>query len=375
MHENILIVEDDLELLDSLGTSLKEDKYNILIAYEADLALEILLKEKVDLLITDVEMPDCDSFYLVENVRKIIKYRKLPIILMSGEKFKEAVIRKEQYGIKEILKKPVKGAQLKEVAERLLRKTNKKKIISKEVHEREILGKLSVLVVDDEENLRQMLKEYLETLVKFVTTAGSFEEAKVSMENHSIDIVITDVQMQDCTGFELAEWINELPEAAGMPVIMMSGVRRDISSIKRAKRLWIDKYIAKPFDLKTINSILLEVGTKNYRRKKLINFRNYIAEQEMGDRKEEEIISSGQRKKLFQLKKDSNILAKKINRYSQDSGSIELFELIEQKSKQDSFMNRAQEELSGAKKMFFERRKLSAMIKRRNMQRLEGLKD
>ena len=49
------------------------------------------------------------------------------------------------------------------------------------------------------------------------------------------------------------EWINELPEAAGMPIIMMSGVKRDISSIKKAKQLWIDKYLAKPFDLKTID--------------------------------------------------------------------------------------------------------------------------
>jgi len=262
MNETILIVEDELELLDSLGTSLREDKYNILIAYEKALALEILMKEKVDLLIADFELPDSDGFDLVESVRKIIKYRKLPIILMSGDKIKEAITRREQYDIKEIIQKPVKGAQLKNLAEQILRKSEKKRIVSKEVLEREILSKLSVLVVDDEENLRLILEEYIKTLVKFVTTAGSLEEAKVAMDNHSIDIVITEVQMQECTGFELVEWINELPEAAGMPVIMMSGVKRDISSIKKAKQLWIDKYLAKPFDLKTIHSSLLEVGTK-----------------------------------------------------------------------------------------------------------------
>ena len=131
----------------------------------------------------------------------------------------------------------------------------------------------------------------------------------------------------------------------------------------------------KMFDLKTIHENLIEVGSKKYRRKKLIGFRNYIADQEIGDRKEEEIISSGQRKKLFELKKETNILTKTINRQAHDSGSIELFELIEKKSKVDASINRAQEELSETKKMFFKRRKLAATIKRQNMQRLERLKD
>ena len=64
MPENILIVEDELELLDSLGSSLREDKYNILIACEADLALEILMKKKIDLLIADFEMPGSNGFIL-----------------------------------------------------------------------------------------------------------------------------------------------------------------------------------------------------------------------------------------------------------------------------------------------------------------------
>ena len=83
MAKNVLIVDDDLKILDTLGSSLVSNKFNVHIAYNVKLALDILMKEKIDVLITDTEMPETDGFQLVDQTRKIIKYHELPIIMLS----------------------------------------------------------------------------------------------------------------------------------------------------------------------------------------------------------------------------------------------------------------------------------------------------
>ena len=262
MPDTILLVDDDLSLLDTIGSNLVSNKFKVLIAYDVDIAVEMLMNNTVNLLISDVEMPGKDGFDLVDNVRKIIKYRKLPIILMAENTDREVFFCQAEDGIRDVFRKPVKFPQILGSVTRILNKSAVPRSVSMETREQEILSKLSLLIVDDEENLRKMLNEFLESQVKFVGMAGSFEEAQAVIGNHSFDIIITDVKMPDKTGFDLVEWINEVPELAGMPIIMMSGVKRDISSIKRAKQLWIDKYLAKPFDLSTVRSILRALGSK-----------------------------------------------------------------------------------------------------------------
>ena len=111
MAINVLIVVDDLKILDTLGSGLVSNNYNVHLAYNAKLALDILMKEKVDVLITDIEMPDWDGFQLVDQTRKIIKYRKLPIIMLSETMGKQAVEKVATFKKVELLKKPVKVAQ------------------------------------------------------------------------------------------------------------------------------------------------------------------------------------------------------------------------------------------------------------------------
>ena len=375
MAETILIVDDDLVSLDFMGSGLIAQGYKALIAYTADLAVEILLQNQVDLLITDVEMPEKDGFFLVEQVRKIIKYRKLPIIMLFTSYDKGEIEKGSKYDVKVFLKKPFEQKELLKTVSGILSKDADKKRTSKEVREREIFNKLSVLVVDDEENIREMLHEYLKTFIKYVNTAGGFEEATVLLQEHHFNIVISDIKMPDRSGFDLIEWINEFPETAGMPVIMMTGVMKDAASVKRAKQLWIDKFLAKPFNLNAIRSILLEIGSREYQLRKLIKFKKHIIDQEKYDSKEENIILSGQRRQIFDLKKDFNKLSRQMRSYSQETHSKELSELNIRRAKLDSSINQKQEDIGDTKRLFFERRKLFATIKRFNVQRIEKLKN
>lgn len=374
MPDTILVVDDELDVLDTIGSSLIEKNYKVLIAYSADIALEMLLKNHVDLLITDLEMPEKDGFYLAEKARKIIKYRQLPIVMLAVNKDKDVTERGSEYGITAILSKSVELPVLHKTVSHILSKGGEKKGASKEIREQEILSELSVLVVDDEEDIRNLLQEFLNTQIKSVEVAGSVDEAIVSIQNHEIDVVITDIQMPDRSGFELVEWINECPNAAGIPVIVMTGVMKDASSVKKAKQLLIDKFILKSFELKTIKSALVEVGLHEYRRQKLIKFNKYITDLKDSDSSEEHLIMSGHRRKIFDLKKEYNKLVREIKRFSQDSRSNELFDLNEKKAQLENLIDQIHDDIEKTKKLFLKRRKLFATIKRFNAQRIEKLK-
>ena len=69
---------------------------------------------------------------------------------------------------------------------------------------------LSVLVVDDDENIRMVLQRALSKLGYHVSTARSAEEALSTLERSFFQVVISDIMMEEMTGIELLQQIKEM---------------------------------------------------------------------------------------------------------------------------------------------------------------------
>ncbi len=80
----ILLVEDDRQLQHVLAEALRQSGFTVLAEHDGDWALTTFLQRPVDLLLTDGLLPRRNGFQLAEDIRKHIKGRKLPIILISG---------------------------------------------------------------------------------------------------------------------------------------------------------------------------------------------------------------------------------------------------------------------------------------------------
>jgi DNA-binding response OmpR family regulator len=78
----ILIVEDNLEMLEILKMALEKEGYEVLIASGGQAGLDEYNKNQVDLVITDIVMPDIDGLEFVRAVRLVDKATK--IIAISG---------------------------------------------------------------------------------------------------------------------------------------------------------------------------------------------------------------------------------------------------------------------------------------------------
>jgi CheY-like chemotaxis protein len=105
MKGTILIVEDKHEFREIYGDRLRFGGYHVLDAGDGVEALEILKKNKVDLIMTDINMPNKDGFELIKDVRADLTNQAIPIIVMSVFDRGEHVEKANALGANEYLVK------------------------------------------------------------------------------------------------------------------------------------------------------------------------------------------------------------------------------------------------------------------------------
>jgi DNA-binding NtrC family response regulator len=114
-----------------------------------------------------------------------------------------------------------------------------------------------ILVVDDQESMRTLLKDMLEVIGYEVTLADGGEEALSAMKSSGFDLVLSDLNMPGMDGAALLRRVkSSYPE---MPVVIITGYGT-FHTEKRVMREGADGYISKPCTLskieKTLSSIL-----------------------------------------------------------------------------------------------------------------------
>ncbi|MBV5341419.1 MAG: response regulator [Deltaproteobacteria bacterium] len=105
-----------------------------------------------------------------------------------------------------------------------------------------------VLIVDDDPGIRLLLAETLESAGFRVEEAESGEQALAFLADHIPDLIMLDVLMPGMDGFEVCARIREIPDRAGIPIMMVTG-NDDVDSIRRAYDLGITDFITKPIPL------------------------------------------------------------------------------------------------------------------------------
>jgi DNA-binding response OmpR family regulator len=105
------------------------------------------------------------------------------------------------------------------------------------------MGKASVLVVDDEHKIRDVVRTYLEHDGYAVFVAASGEEALESAQRLQPDLVVLDLMLPDLPGEEVA---RSLREVSDVPIIMLTAKASEEDRVN-GLRLGADDYLAKPF--------------------------------------------------------------------------------------------------------------------------------
>lgn len=106
----------------------------------------------------------------------------------------------------------------------------------------------TILVVDDEENICQLLRELLENEGYKVTTALSGKEGLARLKKEKFDLVLLDFFMPEMSGREVAEEIRRDAKLKGLKIIMVTVAQYGKEGYAELKKLNILDYIQKPFD-------------------------------------------------------------------------------------------------------------------------------
>jgi two-component system, OmpR family, phosphate regulon response regulator OmpR len=109
-------------------------------------------------------------------------------------------------------------------------------------------NKIHILVVDDDNRIRELIQQYLKENSFIVSTAEDAEKAKEKIKLFKFDLLVLDVMMPGQTGFELTK---ELKKKINIPIILLTA-KGEVENRIKGLELGADDYLSKPFEPKEL---------------------------------------------------------------------------------------------------------------------------
>jgi DNA-binding response OmpR family regulator len=113
----------------------------------------------------------------------------------------------------------------------------------------------SILVVDDQPNLREYVQQALNLAGYQVLTARDGIEALDILQSQPVNLILADIAMPRMNGYQLHERVMENPQWVTIPFVFLTARSQD-SDIRYAKELGVDDYLTKPFNRDDLLSIV-----------------------------------------------------------------------------------------------------------------------
>ena len=109
-------------------------------------------------------------------------------------------------------------------------------------------NKTHILIVDDDNRIRDLLKEYLKDNNYMVSTSENAENAKIKLSHFKFDLIVLDVMMPGQNGYDLTKDIKKNME---VPIILLTA-KGEVENRIKGLELGADDYISKPFEPKEL---------------------------------------------------------------------------------------------------------------------------
>jgi two-component system, OmpR family, phosphate regulon response regulator OmpR len=136
-------------------------------------------------------------------------------------------------------------------------------------------NKNHILIVDDDDRIRSLLKDYLDNNGYIVSTAENAEQAKNKLKYLKFDIIILDVMMPGQNGYDLTK---EIRKKMKVPIILLTA-KGEVENRIKGLELGADDYLGKPFEPK---ELLLRIENIINKDNKInLNSKHYVGNTEI----------------------------------------------------------------------------------------------
>ena len=120
-------------------------------------------------------------------------------------------------------------------------------------------NKIHILVVDDDNRIRELIKEYLSENNYIVSTAENALEANEKLSHFQFDLLVLDVMMPGKTGFDLTK---EIKKYSDLPIILLTA-KGEVENRIKGLEIGADDYLGKPFEPKELLLRIKNIVNKN----------------------------------------------------------------------------------------------------------------
>jgi CheY-like chemotaxis protein len=195
---------------------------------------------------------------LGKSVESIRKYKNFGIIRVTDKHGnKDLFDRDEVLKIRERLRElRLKGLSLSQIADQLA--IARQDAIGDRVvtagasaQQRDPEQPMRILIVDDEEEVRASMREYLESNGFAITEAADGEEALAKAFTEKPDLLLLDLRLPKVDGYQVCQTLKGNPITSVIPIIMVTALNATLQKVKGIE-YGADDYIEKPFDLEEL---------------------------------------------------------------------------------------------------------------------------
>ncbi|MGV8916566.1 MAG: response regulator [Pseudomonas sp.] len=243
----ILIVEDEPELLELLGTILRLEGHQVAMALDSDAALDWVAHSGLqpDLILADYNLPrGLNGLQLIMKLRETL-HRAIPAIILTGD-ISRQTSRDVAFQHCTQLNKPAKIKEVNFVIESLLAQSHSELLENTSPMERgpRSAGLPVIFVVDEDDMLRETIRTVLESGDYRVEDYASCEAFLAAYSPSVRACLLVNAQMAGMDGFELLQRLRS--QGDDLPAIMISG-SSDVSNAVGAMKAGASDFIEKPF--------------------------------------------------------------------------------------------------------------------------------
>lgn len=237
----ILVIDNEANSLRNIKAKLESWGFDVETALSGEGGVESVSREKPDLILLDVDMPDMDGISTLRLIRKVDA--DIPVILLAD------YVREEW--LNEVKKLKVEGFTPKrqEFSKALI-------LLKKCLRKEKKSEKKKILIVDDEPEICKALKIRVESSGYEAILASDGDEALKKVREMKPDLILLDIMLPKMSGFKVCRMIKFDSKYKKIPVIMLT-VRAGKEDRLLGIQSGAEEYITKPF---SDDELMLRIG-------------------------------------------------------------------------------------------------------------------
>jgi signal transduction histidine kinase/DNA-binding response OmpR family regulator len=254
----ILVVDDNPGTAATLARAIARISPNLEVFSATDgvSALEHVQDETIDLVITDMMMPDLNGLELIESLRKNAEGNPIYTILITAYDVPGLKESARRLKVNETLIKPIHPERICQIVRQALEEMQSS-LAPRQNQESGHIFRL--LIADDNPSNLTLLARYLQQEEYELMTAANGVETLEKTRAEMPDLILLDVNMPEKDGFQVLQEIRSDPATEHIPVIILTAARLDPVDMQFALNLGADDYVTKPFDRR---ELLARIRTK-----------------------------------------------------------------------------------------------------------------